>query len=183
MGGTCVFFHTLIVVMCSQISSSFAPSRFASQQASVQMWASPACNQWLQDTTICSRMCAAVLLRSPGLQFRAPLDVTERGFPLLFLFPGSHSWAILSGFHWVGFGRAQACSSRTAESSDRAEEGFVIHLNHLVYLPTASLSLFQTNEENTWTAMLENVVFSMILFVSKSDFKMKCEWVIRCQGI
>lgn len=34
-------------------------------------------NRRLQKETICSKMCAALLLRSPGRQFRAPLDVTE----------------------------------------------------------------------------------------------------------
>lgn len=35
--------------------------------------ASPTCNQWLQNKTICSKMCATLFLRSPGLQFRVPL--------------------------------------------------------------------------------------------------------------
>lgn len=40
--------------------------------------ASPTCHPWLQEETVCSKVCAALPLRSLGLQFRAPLDLTER---------------------------------------------------------------------------------------------------------
>lgn len=49
-------------------SSSSSSSRLSNICADV---GHPTCNQCLQDRTICSKMCAALLLRSPGLQFRS----------------------------------------------------------------------------------------------------------------
>lgn len=149
MEGTHVFFHALIVVMGGRPPSSSAPPPLhLSKHLSVHMWVSPTCNQWLQDLTICSRVCATLLLRSPSLQFRAPLDVTERGFPVVFLFPRARSWATPCGPLSVRLAglrpRLQDC-----RELGRAAEGFATHLNPLAGLRMAPLCLSQTNEENT----------------------------------
>lgn len=96
MGGKHVTFCTLTILMStlalfllplplpplspsSCLSFLHLPS--PSQQASVQMWASPTCNQWLQNKTICSKMYSALFLRSPGLQVVAPPDFPEPVLP------------------------------------------------------------------------------------------------------
>lgn len=126
---------------------------------------------WLQDKTICSKMCATLLLRSPGLQFRAPLDVTELMLSGPFLFPVSHSRV---SFCWI------------EDGSLGLDHGGYCHPfeSYLTYLRMASLCLFQTNEEDTWTVMLENVCFFYDTLCKQIwFFKMKCEWVTSCQGI
>lgn len=119
----------------SPLSSSSSPFSL-SQQASVQMWASPTCNPWLQNETICSKMCAALLLRSLGLQFRAPLDVMElmalwsRSSPLCHI-PG-HLWVMfLIPPSWLAWElRFQGCRGLGTGHTG----GFVLHLNHNLHI-------------------------------------------------
>lgn len=104
MGDKHVFFHTLTVLMSNLAFPLFSPSLFSPPplpiSASICDVGPP--HLWLQDKTICSKMCATLLLRSPGLQFRAPLDMMEPMLSGHFLSPVPHSWALLLS-QWVSF--------------------------------------------------------------------------------
>lgn len=106
---------------------------------------------WLQDTTICCKMCATLLLRSPGLQFRAPVDMTE---PMLLVISSSLG-PIPGPFCWV----MSLILLDWGRQLGTGPQGILSSIWIISFLLTASLCLFQTNEEDTWTVMLENVCF------------------------
>lgn len=139
---------------------------------SVQMWASPTCNRWLQDKTICSKMSAAsqefwsAIQSTPMLSNRVPL--------LCASFLGTPAWVvrlILPG--WLAWGLQRAWDPTQGVLSSICITRIFTYGFPLSFL-------------KKWVHLNSNAgecFFSKILFVSKSDFKMKCEWVIRCQGI
>lgn len=83
----------------------------------------------------------------------------------MFLFPVPYSWALLSVM-------------RTAGSlGTRAAGIFVIHLNHSLHI-SYGLPLSFLNKLGGHLKSNAGECFSKILFVSKSAFNMKCEWVL-----
>lgn len=130
-----VSFHTLTVLMSISLPSS---SSFSSSSSSPSQQHLCRCGPALPVTdgyrTRPSVLRCAQLLRSSGLQFRAPLC-----FPIVFLFSVPHSWHPCLGRASHSAGLA---SLRIAESLGPDTRGFCHPFASPAYLLTASLCLF-----------------------------------------
>uniref|UniRef100_A0A8C6HAE0 Uncharacterized protein n=1 Tax=Mus spicilegus TaxID=10103 RepID=A0A8C6HAE0_MUSSI len=126
----------------------------------------------------------ALLLRSPGLQSRAPLISWNQCSVVMHgpFSPVLHPWAPhLSLSHSAGMA-GLACSSRTLGSLEARYVGItVIYLNSSLHISLWPPFVFSEQGRHVNGDAGES--FSKMLFVSKSDSEMKCEWVTRCQGL
>lgn len=131
-----------------------------------------------------SKMHLALLLRSPGLQSRAPLISWNQCSAVMHgpLSPVLHPWTPhLSLSHSSGMA-GLACSSRTLGSLEARYVGItVIYLNSSLHISLWPPFVFSEQGRHVNGDAGES--FYKMLFVSKSDSEMKCEWVTRCQGL
>lgn len=170
-----VSFHTSAVLMSISLPSSSSPSSSSSPPQQHLCRCGPALPVTGGYRTRPSVLRCVQLLRSPGLQFRAPLC-----FPVVFLFSVPHSWAPLPK-SCISF-----CLVGSPEDCRELGTGHTGVLSSICIIPAYLLNGFPLSFLKKWGHLNSNAgecCFSKILFVSKSDFKMKCEWVIRCQGI